>query len=196
MNSNIFLRILCSLPTIFVFLYFLPFVGICLIILRSFVYKNKNRNSTPIILIGVGIMLIIPKIINYLFNILNLETEIIPFVSDILRSELYTKDFVNYGKYLIIAGIILLIISYGLKSIIEKISTKVNSSMQSYINESVKQDAEISKQNDMEIKIKQEKAKNTSYVKCPNCGSDNLLSEKFGTCKYCRRKIENKNFKV
>ena len=25
--------------------------------------------------------------------------------------------------------------------------------------------------------------------------SFNLLSEKFGTCKYCRRKIENKSFK-
>ena len=62
------------------------------------------------------------------------------------------------------------------------------------IKESVKQDAEISKQNDMQIKIKQQNAKNTSYVKCPNCGSDNLLSEKFGTCKYCRRKLVNKNY--
>ena len=64
-----------------------------------------------------------------------------------------------------------------------------------YINEIQKRDEKISKENDMKIKIKQEKAQNTNYIKCPNCGSDNLLSEKFGTCKYCRRKIENKSFK-
>lgn len=44
------------------------------------------------------------------------------------------------------------------------------------------------------MKEKREKAKNTGYVKCPYCGSDNLVSEKFGICAYCRRKIENKNY--
>ena len=71
----------------------------------------------------------------------------------------------------------------------------MNSEVRNYISETQRRDAEISKQNDMEMKIKQEKAKNTSYVKCPNCGSDNLLEGKFGTCKYCRRELENKNFK-
>ena len=33
----------------------------------------------------------------------------------------------------------------------------------------------------MEIKIKQQKAKVSSYVKCPHCGSDNILSDKLCT---------------
>ena len=56
------------------------------------------------------------------------------------------------------------------------------------------QELEISRENDLKIKEKQLKAQNTSYVKCPYCGSDNLLSEKFGICTYCRRKIENKSY--
>lgn len=192
--NNKFVKILCSLPVIFIFLYFLPFIGICLILLRAFVYKNKSRISTPIVLIGVGISIYIPKILNYLFEILNVNIDNIPYLKDVLNSELYNNNFMEYSKYLITAGVILLIISIVLKNVIQKVGNKIDTNMQSYIKESVKQDAEISKQNDMEIKIKQQKAKNTSYVKCPNCGSDNLLSDKFGTCKYCRRKIENKNY--
>ena len=37
---------------------------------------------------------------------------------------------------------------------------------------------------------KQEKTKNTKVVYCPYCGADNMLTEKVGTCKYCRRKIQ------
>ena len=37
--------------------------------------------------------------------------------------------------------------------------------------------------------------KNTSYVKCLKCGSDNLLGEKYGTCEYCRGMLVNKNYK-
>ena len=92
-------------------------------------------------------------------------------------------------------GIIFIIISFVLKTLFDKISNKLNSGIRSYISETQRKNAEISKQNDMEIKLKQEKAKNTSYVKCRSCGADNLISNKFGNCKYCRRKIENKNFK-
>ena len=47
----------------------------------------------------------------------------------------------------------------------------------------------------MEIKLKQEKAKNTSYVKCSKCGSDNIVSEKTSRCKYCRSVLVNENYK-
>ena len=193
MNNKI-IKILCSLPVIFIFLYFIPFVGICLILLRAFIYKKKNKISTPIILIGVGILIYIPKILNSLLKLFKIEINNIPYLKDILTSNLYNQNFLDYSKYLITAGVILLIISVILKNIIQKVENKIDTSMQNYIKQSVKQDAEISKQNDMEIKLKQQKAKNTSYVKCPSCGSDNLLSEKFGTCKYCRSSLENKNY--
>lgn len=192
--NNKFIKILCSLPIIFIFLYFLPFVGICLILLRAFVYKNTNRLSTPIILIAVGISICIPIMLSYLFELLNVNISVIPYLTKILNSDLYNNNFLNYSKYLITAGVIFLIISIVLKNIIQKVKNKINTGMQSYIRESVKQDAEISKQNDMEIKLKQQQAKYTSYIKCPNCGSDNLVSDKFGTCIYCRSKLENKNY--
>lgn len=43
----------------------------------------------------------------------------------------------------------------------------------------------------MEIKLKQERAKNTHVVYFSYCGADNKLTEKTETCKYCRRQIES-----
>ena len=44
----------------------------------------------------------------------------------------------------------------------------------------------------MEIKIKQEKAKNTSYVECPNCGSP-ISKNNIEHCGYCGTTL---NFRV
>ena len=42
----------------------------------------------------------------------------------------------------------------------------------------------------MEIKEKQEKAKNTHYVKCQSCGADNLVSSKTQKFKFCRKNLK------
>ncbi len=47
----------------------------------------------------------------------------------------------------------------------------------------------------MEFKLKQERAKTSNYVRCKKCGSDNIISEKIGTCAFCRSKLENPNYK-
>lgn len=39
---------------------------------------------------------------------------------------------------------------------------------------------------------KREKSKHTNVIHCPYCGSDNILTEKTGTCAFCRRTLENK----
>ena len=158
-------------------------------------YDNKKRISTPIYIVEVGILVLIPKALSLILNMAKVDLNKIPYLSDIVNAELYNVNFMNYSKRLICVGVIFLIISFVLKSIFDKVSSKLNSEVRNYISETQRRDAEISKQNDIEMKIKQEKAKNTSYVKCPNCGSDNLLERKFGTCKYCRRELENKNFK-
>lgn len=196
MKNNYLFKFLSSLPVILIALYFIPFLGICLILLRYFMYDNKKRISTPIYIIEVGILVLIPKALSLILNVAKVDLNKIPYLSDIVNAELYNVNFMNYSKRLICVGVIFLIISFVLKSIFDKVSSKLNSEVRNYISETQRRDAEISKQNDMEMKIKQEKAKNTSYVKCPNCGSDNLLEGKFGTCKYCRRELENKNFKV
>ena len=107
---------------------------------------------------------------------------------------MYNINFIKYSKLLITIGIIFLVITLILKLVVTKLSNKFNGKVGEYINEMQKKEMEISRENDMKIKLKQERAKNTSYVKCPYCGSDNLLGEKFGTCSFCRRKIENKNY--
>ena len=196
MRSNLLFKILSSLPIILIALYFIPFLGVCLILLRYFMYDNKKRISTPIFIVGVGFLILIPMGLDFILDMAKVDISTIPYLNDIVSAELYNVDFINYSKRLICIGVIFLIISFVLKTIFDKVSSKLNSGIRNYISETQRRDAEISKQNDMEIKIKQEKAKNTSYVKCPNCGSDNLLGEKFGTCKYCRRKIENKSYKA
>lgn len=195
MKNNLLFKILSSLPVILIALYFIPFLGVCLILLRCFMYDNKKRISTQMYIVGVGILVLIPKALNLILDVAKVDITTIPYLKDVISAELYNVDFINYSKRLICVGVIFLIISFVLKTIFDKVSSKLNSGIRNYINETQRRDAEISRKNDMEIKIKQEKARNTSYVKCPNCGSDNLLGEKFGVCKYCRRKLENKNFK-
>lgn len=196
MRYNSFIKFLCSIPIILIFIYFVPFLGICLLLLRCFIYNNQKRAKTPIILIGVATLILIPKLLSYVFELIKLNTVDIPYYDDLINSNLYNIDLINYSKRLFIFGIVYLIISKVLTSIFNKVDNAFNSGFMNFVNKSIKSDAEISKQNDFKIKEKQERAKNTSYVKCPSCGSDNLLAEKFGTCKYCRKKIENKNFKV
>ena len=190
MKNNLLFNILASLPIILLMLYFIPFLGIILILFRFFVYSNK-KISTSIYITLVGILILIPKIIYFILGIFKIDINTIPYLQDVLNSDLYNINFINYSKLLICIGIIFLIISFALTAIFNKL----NIGILNYISKQEKMDTKISRENDMKIKIKQEKAKNTSYVKCPYCGSDNLLSEKFGICQYCRRKIENKNYK-
>ena len=50
MKNNLFIKILCSVPVILVVLYFIPFLGICLLLFRRFVYQNKTIKTYPIYL--------------------------------------------------------------------------------------------------------------------------------------------------
>ena len=190
MKNNLLFKILASLPIILLMLYFIPFLGIILILFRFFVYSNK-KISTSIYITLVGILILIPKIIYFILGIFKIDINTIPYLQDVLNSDLYNINFINYSKLLICIGIIFLIISFALTAFFNKL----NIGILNYISKQEKMDTKISRENDMKIKIKQEKAKNTSYVKCPYCGSDNLLSEKVGICQYCRRKIENKDYK-
>lgn len=175
MRSNIFLKLLSSLPVILIFLYFVPFLGICLLLIRCFVYTNK-KISTPIVMIVIGGLILIPKGLSLLkINILT---------NDILKW--YNSDLLKYSKLLLTVGIIFLLIS----CITNNIFNKFVSFITSYINSHEKREREISEKNDLLMKEKQEKAKNTKVVYCPYCGADNMLTEKVGTCKYCRRKIQ------
>lgn len=190
MRNNSFVKLLCSIPVILAFVYFIPFLGICLLFLRCFVYSNRKKTSTPIYLIGFGILILLPKGMQYVFDMIKFDVNSIPYYTDIVNSDLYLSNFINYSKRLITIGIIFLILSFVLKTSMEKLEIK----LKEYVKEKQQRNDEITKQNDMEIKLKQERAKNTGYVKCPTCGSDNILSEKYGVCNHCRSTLVNKNY--
>lgn len=188
MKQNNILNVLYSIPVILFVLYFIPFLGIFLILVRYFMlYNNKQkRDMTPIIMLIVGILILIPKLINGLFNIMEINPSIIPYFSDICNSEIYNANFTKYSKLLLTVGVILLTVSM----IMNKIFAHFASLAKKYIYEQERQDYEISQKNDLIMREKQEKAKNTHVVYCPYCGADNMLTAKTGTCKFCRRKIE------
>ena len=181
---NMFVKILLSLPVIFTTLYFIPFLGICLLVVRLFINNRKNLFTSSIIFI-TGILILIPKILNSVLNLIKID---IPFLNDIINNEFYNVNLIKYSKLLITIGVIFLLLTYVIKIIFNKF----NNSLISYIKNVELQDEKISKENDLEMKIKREKMKTTNYVKCPYCGSDNIISLKTSRCQYCRRVIENK----
>ena len=189
MRNNSIIKLLCSIPVILVTLYFIPFLGVCLLIFRYIVYYyDKRRVSTPYYLVSIGLIILIPKLVQYIFKTFNLKTSIIPYFDTIINSNLYNTDFIKYSKLLIILGIIFLIIT----SIVSSFVDKTKSYVKSYITNQEKRNDEISRKNDLIMKEKREIAKNTNIVICPYCGADNMLTEKVGTCKFCRRKIKSK----
>ena len=190
MRNNLFIKLLCSIPVILVVLYFIPFLGVCLILFRAYIYRNKNI-KTYVLLLVCGLLILIPKLIDSIIKMLNNNNIKIPYLNSIITSNIYTK-LLNYSKFLIIIGVVFIILSYIFNNVFNKISSKLNSGIKNYMEKDVRKDYEIRKENDLKMQEKREKAKNTHVVHCPYCGSDNMLTEQTGTCKFCRRKIEYK----
>lgn len=185
MKNNLMIKLICSLPVILIVMYFVPFLGVCLILFRYFVY-NKKHYSTAMTLIVCGLLILLPKLVNYITSIFKITTKT-PYLDEILESSVYTK-ILGFSKLLIIVGVVFLIISY----IVNMVATKVGNGIKNYFQEEQKRDYEISTKNDLIIKEKQEKAKNTHFVKCPNCGASNTVIGNVGKCKFCRKDIEYK----
>lgn len=192
MKNNIFIKLLCSIPVILVLLYFIPSLGVCLILFRYFIYKRNKYYSIPITLIICGLLIVVPQAINTIIKMLKINSVEIPYLNTIITSNIYIK-LLSYSKMLITIGVIFFILSFIFRNVFEKISNKLNSGIKDYIEKDLQKDYEIRKENDLKMQEKREKSKNTHVVHCPYCGSDNMLTEQTGTCKFCRRKIEYKN---
>lgn len=191
MNDNKINKILSSLPVILVTLYFIPLLGVCLILFRYYIYRNKKYYNLPIILIILGMVILVPKIIDSILNVLKLNKINVFYLNSILNSDLYLK-FLKYSKTLISVGVIFLILVFIIKAFYNKVSDMINHELRDYMNKDLQKDYEIRKANDFKMQEKREKAKNTHIVHCSYCGAENVLTEKIGVCKYCRRQIEFK----
>ncbi len=193
MKKNLWIQLLCSIPVILVLLYFFPFLGIGLIVFRHYTYHFKKYDYTPIILIGCGLLICVPQIIHVIINDLKVNSINMTYVNTIVNSEFYLS-LLHYSKRLMIIGILFLILFSIFQILSNKMINFMKIKIEDYIQEDLRNEAKIKKINDLKMQEKREKAKNTSYVHCPYCGSDNILSEKTGKCKFCRRTIENKNY--
>ena len=187
MIKKSFINIITSLPIILVALYFLPLLGILLILLKFITATNKN-NNIAIILISLGVLIQIPNLLKALTKAFKFT---IPYLDKVLEYDLY-YDLTKYSTLLIITGVVLIIITTLFNKLFNGLKNTLNEAVDTYVTKQVEQDREIDKENNLEIKLKQEKAKNTHVVHCPNCGADNIVSEKVTKCKYCRTELEVK----
>lgn len=182
------IRILVSIPTILIFMYYTPLLSVFIIIFRCILYfdDKKKLEVFPLILLILGIVIYIPKIISLFVNLFNNSKKLI-ILNDILNSETYIA-LLKMGKRLIIVSIALLIILTLFSFIFKKILIIFRNCIQR--QEQI--DQKISQTNDLIMKEKREKSKNTFVVYCPYCGADNIITNNYGICKYCRRKIVKK----
>lgn len=180
MKQNIFFNFLTSLPIILLCLYFIPFLGVCLLLVKFFRNSTRKSNiSTSIIIIVFGFVILFPKISNFILDGNS-------FFESFINTSLYNVRLIEYSKNLITIGVLYLLFTY----LFEYLKYKFHFSMLRYILNLEKKNATISLKNDLIMKEKREKAKNTKVIYCPFCGADNLLTSKTGTCKYCRKQIK------
>lgn len=182
MASNKIINILLSLPVILIFLYFMAPLGIILLIIRQFTHKEKSYVKTSIALTTIAILIQMPKIVFELSKLIKFNSY---NIDEIVKLDVYLK-LTNYSEMLVYIAVILLIAGFITKKLVDRAANFAKT----YIMEKEKMAREVSIKNDMEIKIKQEKAKNSHTVICPYCGADNIITGKSGICKYCRRQIE------
>jgi hypothetical protein len=178
MNNKIF-RLLCSIPVILLVLYFIPFLGVCLMVFRLFIYRNEKGLKMPITLVITGFILLIPSILNSILKTFKINIEI-PYLNEVLSYELY-PNIVKYSKLLITLGIIFIMVSYLVSKLLNRVESKVE--------EFIEEEHDRNQENDLKIKEKQERAKKTRVVKCPYCGASTMLTEDTGVCKFCRKPI-------
>ncbi len=192
MRKNFIIKALCSFPAILIIGYFVPVLAVILALFRYVVYGKTHFYRTPVVLLIVGLLLLLPHglelaMANFNFNLG------IPYWAEIVAHPLYPK-FTDYGKFLAIFAVILLVVTYVLRNFIEGLSSKFSSLMNGYYQDRAKREDEIEKEVKLESKVKEiESAQNTPHVvKCPSCGKTNHITGTVGRCKSCRSAIEYK----
>lgn len=184
MKVNWLVKLLCSIPVILLMLYYIPFLGVFLLLVRYFIIK-KSPFFAPIVIIIVGLLLLVPECLALVIDIMNITSDKTHYILEFVSSPLYS-NLLFYTKILLPTGIVFLLIAF----ISRKAYNGVKNNIISYFRHQMEQENEISQKNDMILKEKRIKAMNTHVVKCPNCGSDNILTEEVGVCKYCRQPIK------
>ena len=190
MKDNLIFKILCSYPVILITLFFMPVIGIILIFFRFYMYRDRIFRI-PITILIVGLVLLIPKLLDYIFDLIKFDSSKIPYFDTVVDSPIYDR-LIGFSKFIIAASIIILIVSFIVKNIASKLDVKAEQAVRNYVERQEAKELEIHEKNDLLVKKRASEANNTHVVKCPSCGGYNTLVYNTGTCKYCRRKIQYK----
>ena len=190
MKDNLIFKILCSYPVILITLFFMPVIGIILIFFRFYMYRDRIFRI-PITILIVGLVLLIPKLLDYIFVLIKFDSSKIPYFDTVVDSAIYDR-LIGFSKFIIAASIIILIVSFIVKNIASKLDVKAEQAVRNYVERQEAKELEIHEKNDLLVKKRASEANNTHVVKCPSCGGYNTLVYNTGTCKYCRRKIQYK----
>ena len=188
MRNNILAKYLLSLPVILVVTYFVPVLGILMLIPRK-ILVGKTRWNTGLVFIIISCILYIPKLLEYIRDVFKIEK--IPYLNDILGNDIY-KTLLSRSKLLLIVGIVLIIIGAIISKAMEGIKQNALKGFSDYINNIEKRDEEIAEKNDLKIREKRENAKNTHFVHCPHCGASNTIIGDVGKCSFCKQSISAK----
>ena len=179
MNNQV-LKLIFSLPVVLLLLYLFPVLGVFFAIGHLFLYRRASY-YLPILLFIVGLILYLPRILEIISQKFQFT---IGSLSEILEMPIYNQ-IGPYGKRLMSLGIVFMVIS----AIFKWIANLGHNSLLEYIKGQEMESAKLNAKNDLIMKEKQEKAKNSHVIICPHCGADNLIYGKTGTCKYCRKKL-------
>ncbi len=190
MENNLIFKILCSYPVILLALFFMPVIGVILILFRFYMYRDRIYR-VPITLLIISLVLLIPKLIDWIFDLVKFDSSKIPYFDTIVDSSIYGR-LIGFSKFVIAASIIILNVSFIVKNIASKLDAKAESAVRNYVERQEAKELEIHEKNDLLVKERASAANNTHVVKCPSCGGYNTLVYNTGTCKYCRRKIQYK----
>ena len=96
MRNNVLISLLCNMIVIFVALYYIPFLGVFLIIIRYIIYYSDNRkNTTSSYLLVLGAMLLMPKLIKFVSDKISYSLDNVPYFNKLIESNIYNVNVVN-----------------------------------------------------------------------------------------------------
>ena len=183
-------KILFSIPVILLLLFFLPPLGIIVLLARYVVFGNLHFYRAPFVIIATSAIIALPFGLDWLLKVLHAGITI-PYLSNILDWEYYPK-LLDFAKFSFIVAIIVLIVAILLRNLINTISSKISQLIGGYYSDMQRRDEAIAKENDYKLKEKaiESKQKTPHVVKCPHCGKTNPITGTVGKCSSCRSAIE------
>ena len=185
-------KLFFSVPVILLLLYFLPPLGIIVFLARYTVYGNRHFFRAPICVMICAAILALPFLVDQLLKLINLNIAI-PYLQEILNWEYYPK-LLDFARFSFIAAVIILIVTFILRNLINTVSNKLSGLISGYFAERQSREDAIFKENDLKLREKAitSKLKTPHVVKCPHCGKTNNITGTVGKCKSCRSAIEYK----